>query len=124
MNEILYLAPGVFDKGGVSRYCRYQVRALRDLLGRAAVTVLSLLPPGDDGLEEPFSVDFASSGPSLSGKVLFAAAAAIAAARRPRVVWSAHLGLAPLALGLARAARSTSVLNVYGSEVWTDVGAL
>lgn len=124
MLEILYLAPGLFDKGGVSRYCRFQVRALRDQLGARAISVLSLLPPGEDALEEVFAVDFASFGPSPTGKALFSAAAAMVASRRPRVVWTAHLGIAPLGLALSRLAGATSILNVYGAEVWTDVGPL
>ncbi|MFT3766849.1 MAG: glycosyltransferase family 4 protein [Minicystis sp.] len=122
MKSILYLAPGVFDKGGISRYCRYQIRALREILGEGAVTVLSLAPPDAKSFEDPFAVDFASFGPSRAGKSLFAAAAAIAAAgERPRAVWCAHVGIAPLAVGLARAIGAMSVLNVYGVEVWTDL---
>jgi len=121
MSKILYLSPGVFDKGGISRYTRFQARALRDLLGSERVTVLSLLPPDAHGFEEPFAANFASFGPSLRGKALFAAAALAAAADRPRVVWAAHVGLGPLALGIARALRAQSVLNIYGIEVWTDL---
>lgn len=124
MLDILYLAPGLFDKGGVSRYCRFQVRALRELLGPTSISVLSLLPPGEDALEEVFAVDFASFGPSPSGKALFSAAAAVVAGRRPRIVWAAHLGIAPLGLALSRIAAAKSVLNIYGAEVWTDVGPL
>src|SRR5437660_713223 len=105
MNRVLYLSPGLFDKGGISRYTRFQARALRELLGDASVTALSLLPPDALGFEDMFPVDFASLGPSSAGKALFTAAAALTAARaRPRVVWAAHLGFGPLALALARAA--------------------
>jgi len=125
MSRILYLSPGVFDKGGISRYSRFQVRALRELLGEDNVSVLSLLPPDAFGFERTFPVDFASLGPSLPGKALFAAASASAALRaRPRVVWSGHLGIGPLGLAIARAARATSVTNIYGLEVWTNLRRL
>jgi phosphatidylinositol alpha-1,6-mannosyltransferase len=125
MTTILYLSPGSFDKGGVSRYTRYQLRALRELVGEGSVRALSLLPPDARSFEEPFAIDFASLGPSRAGKALFTAAAAIvAASARPRVVWSAHLGLGPLGLALGRALGAATVLDVYGSEVWTDVGPL
>jgi phosphatidylinositol alpha-1,6-mannosyltransferase len=125
MKPILYLAPGVFDKGGISRYCRYQIRALREILGADAVSVLSLLPPDARGFEDPFAVDFASFGPTRAGKAMFSAAAALAAlGERPRVVWCAHVGIAPLALGLARSLGVPLVLNVYGVEVWTDLNRL
>lgn len=125
MSTVLYLSPGSFDKGGISRYTRYQIRALRELLGAGAVSVASLLPPDVGGFEDAFAVDFAGLGASAAGKALFATAAAILAARRrPQIVWSAHLGLGSLGLGLAKAARALSVLNVYGAEVWTDVDPL
>jgi phosphatidylinositol alpha-1,6-mannosyltransferase len=120
--DVLYLSPGMFDKGGISRYCRYQVQALRDLLGPDSITALSLLPPDDQGFEVPFRVDFASFGPTRRGKSLYVAAAALAAvAERPSIVWCAHLHIAPVAVGLARLLGARSVLNVYGAEVWTDV---
>ena len=122
MNKVLYLASGVFDKGGISRYCRHQIRALRDTVGGDAVSVLSLLPPDAGGFEEPFAADFASLGATFAGKALFGAAAIASLHRaRPEVVWCAHVGIAPLAVSLARIARATSVLNVYGVEVWTDL---
>lgn len=125
MNRVLYLSPGVFDKGGISRYTRFQSRALRDLLGAENVSVLSLLPPDAFGFEEAFPVDFASFGPTASGKALFATAAALkAASARPRIVWAAHLGLGPLAIAIARASSATTVINIYGVEVWTNLRKL
>ena len=122
MKSFVYLTPGVFDKGGISRYCRFQIRALRDLFGQGAVSVLSLEPPRATGFEDAFPVDFASLGSPLEGRALFAAAAAAAALReRPRVVWSAHLHLSVISHPLARALGAASVLNVYGTEVWSDV---
>ena len=122
MKSFVYLTPGVFDKGGISRYCRYQIRALRDLFGQEAVSVLSLEPPRATGFEDAFPVDFASLGSPLEGRVLFAFAAAAAALReRPRVVWAAHLHLAKISLPLARMLGARSVLNVYGTELWSNL---
>ena len=122
MKRIVYLSPGVFDKGGISRYSRYQIRALRELLGEDAVSVLSLAPPGPGDFEDAFPVDFASFGYTRTGKVFFAAAMVAAGlGERPAALWSAHLHLGPIALALSRLARATFVLNVYGAEVWTDV---
>jgi phosphatidylinositol alpha-1,6-mannosyltransferase len=125
VKRVLHLSPGVFDKGGISRYCRHQIRALREILGDATVSVLSLAPPDGKSFEDLFAVDFASFGPTGAGKSLFAAAAVAAAfAERPRVVWCAHVGIAPLAVGLGRALGARTVLNVYGVEVWTDLNRL
>jgi phosphatidylinositol alpha-1,6-mannosyltransferase len=119
---ILYVSPGMFDKGGISRYCRAQVRALRELVGDTAVVAMSLLPPTKLDFEEPFSVDLASMGPNLRGKVLLGLASALTAFQdRPALVWSAHAHLGPLLLPLARATRATAVQNAYGVEVWTDL---
>ncbi|HEY1942337.1 MAG TPA: hypothetical protein VGH40_09465, partial [Roseiarcus sp.] len=56
--RILYLTPGCYDKGGISRYCRYQIQALRENHGAERVTVLSLLGPDQNGFEEPFAVSW------------------------------------------------------------------
>jgi phosphatidylinositol alpha-1,6-mannosyltransferase len=125
MARVLYLSPGVFDKGGISRYSRFQIRALRELCGPEAVRVLSLLPPDAFGFEQAFPVDFASFGPTPPGKALFSAAAVLAGLKdRPRVVWSGHVGIGPLGLAIARATGAKSVLNIYGLEVWTRLRRL
>jgi len=121
-HRVLYLTSGVFDKGGISRYCRYQLLALRELLGTERVTALSLLPPESRGFEVPFSVDFASCGSTPLGKYLLAqAAAGMVAQHRPTLLWCGHVYLAPLALALARIARIPLVLNVYAAELWTNL---
>lgn len=121
--HVLYLSPGVFDKGGVSRYCRYQVTALRELLGTDAVSVLSLFPPDGRGFEVPFDASFASFGGSPAGKAFFAAASVWAAvSRRPTAVWCGHVHLAPLGLAVSRLTGARLALNVYGAEVWTSLG--
>jgi phosphatidylinositol alpha-1,6-mannosyltransferase len=120
--SILYLSAGVFDKGGVSRYGRYQVRALRETFGDDSVRVLSLLPPDDHGFEVPFRVDFASFGPNPLGKVFFGAATlATTWLDRPQLVFAGHLHLASLGLALARSIGAKLALDIYGSEVWTNL---
>ena len=56
MTRILYLTPGCFDKGGISRYGRYQIEALREVIGAENVRVLSLLGPDGDEFETDFDV--------------------------------------------------------------------
>lgn len=118
--RVLYVTPGCFDKGGISRYSRYQIRALRDLLGPEKVNVLSLLGPGADSFEEPFEVDWYGAGADTRSKLeLVARAAQLAAKHRPDAVHVAHVNLSGLGQALARTARSTAILNVYGLEVWS-----
>lgn len=120
--RILYLTPGCFDKGGISRYARYQIRALRELLGSENVKVLSLLGPDAESFEEPFAVDWYGSGPTPGSKAAMVARAARLAARtRPDAVMVGHVGLSGLARALAAPWRATVIVNVYGLEVWSGL---
>ena len=66
--RLLYLTPGCFDKGGISRYNRYQITALRELLGEGNVYAYSFLGPDDAGFETPFSVTFHGNGANIPSK--------------------------------------------------------
>jgi phosphatidylinositol alpha-1,6-mannosyltransferase len=122
--KILYLTPGVFDKGGIARYCRFQIRALREAFGEKNVKVASLMGRQYGDLEEPFEVDFAGSMPAnKASRALFSLATADLARRsRPDVVLCAHVNMGPMAFLLAKAARARFVQNVYGRELWTSAG--
>jgi len=123
--RILYLTPGCFDKGGISRYCRYQISALRDLYGAENVSALSLMGPDENGFEEPFYVAWhGASKPNALWRGLLAARAARAALTfRPRVIHVAHVNYVPLAVQLARLSGARTVLNVYGLEIWSNLAA-
>lgn len=118
--KILFLTPGCFDKGGISRYSRHQITALREIAGASSVAVLSLLGPNADSIEAPFSVDFHASGNAAADKARFVAAAiAMTARHRPAIVHAAHVNLSGFAALIAALARATTILNVYGLEVWS-----
>jgi phosphatidylinositol alpha-1,6-mannosyltransferase len=120
--KILYLTPGCFDKGGISRYTRYQIQALRTIFGRAQVRALSLLGPDAESLEHDFEVDFHASGNGLRDKAaLMHAAITIALRERPQLIHAAHVHLSGAALALAAAVGARAVLNVYGHEVWSGL---
>lgn len=123
--RLLFLTPGCFDKGGISRYSRYQIEALRQILGTESVRVLSLLGPGEDSFEAPFAVDWhgpSAGRPSLMDRAAFSArAAAIAAAWRPHVVHAAHVNFGPLVTRVARLCGGQTLLNVYGLEIWSGL---
>jgi phosphatidylinositol alpha-1,6-mannosyltransferase len=121
--RILFLSPGLFDKGGIARYGRYQVRALRDAYGPEAVAALSLLGPAEGDLEEPLRVSW-RGGPraTVGSRVrMVAAAAAWAFRHRPGVVLTAHVHLGPLGRVLARATGARFVQTVYGIEIWSGL---
>lgn len=123
--DILYLATGVFDKGGISRYCRYQIEALRRCSSVEKVFVMSLYPPVGDVFEEEFQVDNYCQGISLLSKLRFSAGALqVASTLKPKIIWSNHINLAP-ALYLASAINnSMTVVNIYGREMWSGLGRL
>ena len=119
--RILFLGIGVFDKGGISRYCRYQIRALREIAGDSNVSVMSLFPPGPNDFEEPFEVDYQGRGLGLRGESTYLAIGANRAfATRPGIVWSSHIRLLPAAWTARIAAIGARlVANVYGRELWS-----
>jgi phosphatidylinositol alpha-1,6-mannosyltransferase len=110
--KVLYVTPGCFDKGGISRYSRYQITALREILGEDCVRVFSLLGPDQESLETPCQVHWHGRGVGLRSKVSLASRLTAGALRfRPDVVWSAHVNLSGLTLAASRLVRAQSVLN-------------
>lgn len=124
MKRILYLTPGCFDKGGISRYGRYQIEALREIADAGNVRVLSLLGPDDNALETDFDVIWhgGRSEATTWSRALFAARAAMEALLwRPDIIFCAHVNLTPLATRLVHLCGATTVLNVYGLELWSGL---
>ena len=118
--KILYLAVGVFDKGGISRYCRYQIRALRELAGEKNVRVLSLMGPAENDFEDEFTVDRTFAGFGVRSETdFFLAGMAAARAERPEVTWSSHLRFIPNGVMARLCARGVLAVNVYGEEAWS-----
>ncbi len=125
---ILYFTPGCFDKGGISRYGRYQITALRELFGPETVRVYSIRAHREGDLETPFDVACTAGGldpdrgASRAQKLVWTARATWDALRlRPRAILAAHVNLAALAVALARTVRAKVILNVYGLEVWSGL---
>ena len=120
---MLYLSIGVFDKGGVARYSRYQIRALRELLGTREVTALSVREPEPGGFEEPFGVDYYAGGLDWQSRIKFGLAAWKRSRRMkpPRLIWASHLYLGALGWLVRRSVgRNTKlVVNIYGEEIWS-----
>jgi phosphatidylinositol alpha-1,6-mannosyltransferase len=120
---MLYLSIGVFDKGGVARYSRYQIRALRELFGARGVTTLSVREPEPGGLEEPFGVDYYAGALDWRSRIKFGLAAWRKSRRvkPPRLVWASHLYLGLLGWLVRRTLGGDArlVVNIYGEEIWS-----
>jgi phosphatidyl-myo-inositol dimannoside synthase len=122
--KILFLTPGCFDKGGISRYSRYQISALRRIYGNNAVRVLSLLGPEPDSFEEQFEVHWYAGSNSKSSQLKFISKTlAQIIGWRPQVVHIAHVNFSGFAHLMAKLCRAKTVLNVYGLEVWSGLSA-
>jgi phosphatidylinositol alpha-1,6-mannosyltransferase len=122
--SVLYITPGVFDKGGISRQGRFQIQALRDLLGPSRVHVLSLLGPTgtERDLEGSFPVDWHGAGDSASlhDKTMLCVRAIAAAVRlRPDVVWCGLMNQSAVGWLAAKLAGAALVTQVHGWETWT-----
>ena len=120
--KVLYITPGCFDKGGISRYSRYQIKALRDVLGEHSVRVISLLGPDDKSFESEINVDWHANDNNYLSKILFSIQIAYQILFwRPDVVHVAHVNFSGLAWILAKIAKAKTVLNIYGLEVWSGL---
>jgi phosphatidylinositol alpha-1,6-mannosyltransferase len=118
--KVFYLTPGCFDKGGISRYSRYQISALRMLVGKENVFVFSVLGPSNEDFEDAFDVTYFASGTSKLKQLAFTTKLYSAAImNRPDIIISAHVNLSGLAKVLAKLTGAKSVLNVYGAEAWS-----
>jgi phosphatidylinositol alpha-1,6-mannosyltransferase len=123
--KILYLTPGCFDKGGISRYNRYQIQALRELYGDANVRVLSLLGPRPGDFEEPFTVNWHGKGIDGVSKVKYALnILKNCVGWNPDLVITAHVNFSGLAKMLASIRGNKTFLNTYGLEVWSGLKKL
>jgi len=122
--RILLLTPGVFEKGGIARYNRYQINALQETFSADSVQVMSLMGPDKDALETPFDVTYAGAAqPTTLSRAKFAARAVIKALTwSPDIVLCGHVNMAPLAKQLARLSKAKFVQNVYARELWPTGG--
>ena len=124
--RILYLTPGCFDKGGISRYSRYQISALREICSSANVRALSLLGPDAEAFEERFEVDWHGRGhfgsiPKADRLAFSARTFGAAVSWRPDGIFSAHVNFSPLITRAGRLTGAKTILNVYGLEIWSDL---
>ncbi len=120
--KILYLSPGCFDMGGISRYNRYQIQSLREIVGQDNVVVYSLLGKEKDGFKEDFKVNWSANGIKFSDKIAFAIKTFVKGISwRPDIILCAHVNLSGLAHFVAIISGAKSVLNTYGLEVWSGL---
>lgn len=120
--KIFYLTPGCFDKGGISRYSRYQISSLREILGNGNLQVYSLLGPDEESFEEPFEVDWYAGGNGFFKKAAFVLRVSAASfIHRPLIIWSAHVSFSAVIHIIAWVIGAKTVVNEYGAEAWSGL---
>lgn len=120
--KILYLTPGCFDKGGISRYNRYQINALREICGETNIKVFSVLPPQEGDFEDEFEVSWHAWGISKLSKLAYIFKVLMAVRFwKPDIIWLGHVNLTELLVRFKLFSKAKSVLNVYGLEIWSGL---
>lgn len=123
MRKIFYLTPGCFDRGGISRYCRYQLKALYKNKDNS-LKVFSLYGRKFNfGEDLPFNVLTSSEAkPSLLNKFIFINLFILKFIKdKPKVVFLCHINFLLLAPILRIIRRDIKIiLNIYGLEVWSS----
>ncbi|MFO0983943.1 MAG: hypothetical protein U1E76_19845 [Planctomycetota bacterium] len=119
--RVLFLRP-TSSRGGIQRYSRHQVRALRELHGDAKLSVLSLLPPAEHGFEDPVEVE---AWHGSTHRWLRNWRYTWRALRLARGKWF-DLELQPRIAGAGGAADQALLgtpycVNTYGMEVWSGL---
>jgi len=120
---ILVLATDVFSTGGIQRYTRYQIKALRSIDWLGKIVVFSLWPkrPGDL-FEEKFEVDYEGKGAKFFSKIIFSLKAiAVAIKEKPDLVMCNHVSFTPLARLIQKLTGIPYSVNVYGLEIWSGI---
>ena len=122
MPKILYVTPGCFDKGGISRYNRYQISCLRELYGEENVRVLSFLGPDENPLEGTFEVFWHGTIHSTKAKINFVRKIiSTIISWKPQLVLAAHVNYSGLLVMLSKIFNFKTVLNIYGIEIWSGM---
>jgi glycosyltransferase involved in cell wall biosynthesis len=120
--KILFLATDLFSKGGITRYVRYQLRALKEVIGSGSIKLFSFLPPRGDEFEGDFHVDYIQGSNTYLNKVLFLIKSIFFVKQNKiNLIISDHVRLAFIGFLAKKILGIPFWLNVYGIEVWKDL---
>jgi glycosyltransferase involved in cell wall biosynthesis len=116
--NVLFVSIDLFSIGGIQRYSRYLLDALRRSPRLSSVCVASLGAEHSDGFEMPLRADL-TGGRSIAGKLAFVAGCwRLARARRVSLVVVDHVNVAAIAWLYRLLTGTPYWLNVYAIEVW------
>jgi phosphatidylinositol alpha-1,6-mannosyltransferase len=121
--KVLIVATGVFMKGGIERYTRYQYAALQQTLGKDKVFLASLLGKNEEGVfEDDIKVSYVQGGISWKDKISFIINC-IRLVRRNgiRLLIINHRQLAIIGWLSKFLYNTKYATNVYGLEIWSGM---
>jgi len=120
---ILVLATDAFSTGGIQRYIRYQIKALRSIDRLGGIIVFSLNPKKEiDSFEDFFQVDYEGKGSGFFSKIIFSLKAVVVAKRKKiNFVFCDHVSLTPLAMLIQKLTGAPYSIHVHGLEIWSDM---
>ena len=121
--KVLIVATGVFMKGGIERYTRYQYAALQQILGKDKVYLASLLGKNVEGVfEDEIEVEYIQGGITWKDKIAFIFnCIRLLRNKGTRLLIINHRQLAIIGW-LSRFLYNTKyITNVYGLEIWSGM---
>lgn len=124
--KVLIVATGVFLKGGIERYTRYQYAALQQILGKENVYLASLLGKNTEGIfEEDIEVTYIQGGISWKDKLMFILnCIRLVKSKEIRLLIINHRQLAIIGWLSKFLYNTKYYTNVYGLEIWSGMNII
>lgn len=121
--KILIIATGVFFKGGIERYTRYQYKALQELYGSEKVYLASLLGGESNySFEEKLEVEYVQGGIRFADKITFLIKC-IFLVKKHKIdtIICNHRQLSIIGYLSKKIFGVKYITNVYGLEIWSGM---
>lgn len=121
--KILIVATGVFMKGGIERYTRYQYAALQQISGKDKVFLASLLGKNEEGVfEDEIEVTYVQGGITWKDKIAFVInCIRLVRNKGTRLLIINHRQLAIIGWLCKFLYNTKYITNVYGLEIWSGM---
>jgi len=124
--KILIVATGVFLKGGIERYTRYQYKALQELYGIDNVYLASLLKAeSNNSFEDELEVEYVQGGIRFTDKITFLIKCILLVKRyRIDTIICNHRQLSIIGYISKKIFGTQFITNVYGLEIWSGMNKI
>lgn len=121
--KILIVATGVFMKGGIERYTRYQYAALQEIVGKDKVFLASLLGKNEETVfEDEIVVTYVQGGITWKDKINFIInCIRLVKNKGTRLLIINHRQLAIIGWLSKFLYNTKYITNVYGLEIWSGM---